>query len=152
AEPMMAAGAALSLVGYYKQFFGNLAAARGWLSKGARVIEDEVPMMQGELLGATAYVTEDPVASESLARRALEIGRANGTANLELVAMTAVGNALVQQGRISEGMALLDEAMVGAIAGEGDPLTVAQASCMTMVVCGSCFDIERASQWVQALE
>jgi len=152
AEPMMAAGAALSLVGYYKQFFGNLAAARGWLAKAARIIEDEVPMMQGELLGATAYVTEDPVASESLARRALEIGRADGNANLELLAMTAVGNALVQQGRISEGMALLDEAMVGAIAGEGDPLTVAQASCMTMVVCGSCFDIERASQWVQALE
>jgi hypothetical protein len=25
-------------------------------------------------------------------------------------------------------------------------------SCMTMVVCGSCFDLERATQWVQSLE
>jgi DNA-binding CsgD family transcriptional regulator len=31
-------------------------------------------------------------------------------------------------------------------------MTVAQMSCMTMVVCGSCFDIERATQWVQSLE
>jgi DNA-binding CsgD family transcriptional regulator len=151
-EPMMAAAAALSLVGYYKQFYGNMAAARGWLAKGKRIIEDEVPQMRGELLGATAYVAEDPVESESLARLALEIGRADGNADLELLAMTAVGNALVQQGRTEEGMALLDEVMVGAIAGEGEPLTVAQASCMTMVACGSCFDMERAAQWVQALE
>ena len=39
------------------------------------------------------------------------------------------------------------------IGGEGgDPLTVAQMSCMTMVVCGSCFDLERATQWVQSLQ
>ena len=152
AEPMMAAGAALSLVGYYKQFYGNSAAARGWLAKAARIIENEVPELQGELLGATAYVTEDPIESEALARRALEHGRSSGNADLELLAMTAVGNALVQQGRTEEGMSLLDEVMVGAIAGEGVPLTVAQASCMTMVACGSCFDLERATQWLQGLE
>jgi hypothetical protein len=69
------------------------------------------------------------------------------------MAMHAVGQALVQQGRAGEGMSLLDEAMAGVIGGEGgDPLTVAQMSCMTMVVCGSCFDLERATQWVQSLE
>jgi DNA-binding CsgD family transcriptional regulator len=31
-------------------------------------------------------------------------------------------------------------------------MTVAQMSCMTMVVCGSCFDLERATQWVQSLQ
>ena len=66
------------------------------------------PELRGELLGATAYVTEDPVESE---------------------------------------------AMAGVIGGEyGDPLTAAQMSCMTMVVCGSCFDLERATQWVQSLQ
>ena len=50
-------------------------------------------------------------------------------------------------------MSLLDEAMAAVIGGEGgDPLTVAQMSCMTMVVCGSCFDLERATQWVQSLQ
>jgi DNA-binding CsgD family transcriptional regulator len=67
--------------------------------------------------------------------------------------MTAVGGALVQQGRIAEGMALLDEAMAAALGGEcGDQLTVAHASCMTMLVCSSHFDIERATQWLQATE
>jgi DNA-binding CsgD family transcriptional regulator len=152
-DAMLAAGAALSLVGYNKGYLGNTAAARGWLSRAARIIGDEVPELRGELLGATAYVTDDPVRSEALARQAAEIGRANGNVDLELMAMHAVGTALVQQGRIEEGMSLLDEAMAGVIGGEcGNPLTVAQVSCMTMVVCGSCFDLERATQWVQSLQ
>jgi DNA-binding CsgD family transcriptional regulator len=152
-DPVFAAGAALSLVGYNKGYLGNTAAARGWLSRAARIIETEAPELRGELLGATAYVTDDPVESEALARQAAEIGRANGNPDLELMAMHAVGQALVQQGRTEEGMSLLDEAMAGVIGGEGgDPMTVAQMSCMTMVVCGSCFDLERATQWVQSLE
>jgi DNA-binding CsgD family transcriptional regulator len=150
---MPAAGAALSLVGYNKGYLGNTAAARGWLARAARIIENEVPELRGELLGAIAYVTDDPVESEALARQAADIGRANGNSVLELMAMHAVGQALVQQGRTGEGMSLLDEAMAGVIGGEGgDPLAVAQMSCMTMVVCGSCLDIERATQWVQSLE
>ena len=83
-----------------------------------------------------------------MARQAVEIGRANGNSNLELMALHAVGQALVQQGRTEEGMSLLDEAMAAVIGGEGgDPMTVAQMGCMTMVVCGSCFDLERATQW-----
>jgi hypothetical protein len=81
------------------------------------------------------------------------MGRVSGDSGLELMAMHAVGQALVQQGRTEEGMTLLDEAMAGVVSGEGsDPLLVAQLSCMTMVVCGSCLDIERATQWVQSLE
>jgi hypothetical protein len=71
---MFAAGAALSLVGYNKGYLGNTAAARGWLSRAARIIESDVPELRGELLGATAYVTNDPVESEVLARQAVEIG------------------------------------------------------------------------------
>ena len=152
-DPLFAAGAALSLVGYNKGYLGNTAAARGWLLRAARIINSEVPQLRGELLGATAYVTDDPVQSEALARQAAEIGRASGNSDLELMAMHAVGQALVQQGRTEEGMSLLDEAMAGVIGGEcGNPLTVAQMSCMTMVVCGSCFDLERATQWVQSLQ
>ena len=42
-DPMFAAGAALSLVGYNKGYLGNTAAARGWLSRAARIIENEAP-------------------------------------------------------------------------------------------------------------
>jgi len=51
-DAMLAAGAALSLVGYNKGYLGNTAAARGWLSRAARIIENEVPELRKELLGA----------------------------------------------------------------------------------------------------
>ncbi len=83
-DAMFAAGAALSLVGYNKGYLGNTAAARGWLSRAARIIDSDVPELRGELLGATAYVTDGPVLSEALARQAAEIGRASGNSDLEL--------------------------------------------------------------------
>src|SRR6266699_918105 len=137
-DPVFAAGAALSVVGYNKGYLGNTAAARGWLSRAARIIETEAPELRGELLGATAYVTDDPVESEALARQAVDIGRANGNSGLELMAMHAVGQALVQQGKTEEGMSLLDEAMAGVVGGEGhDPLTVAQMSCIRWSYAGA---------------
>jgi hypothetical protein len=77
-DPALAAGAALSLVGYNKGYLGNSAAARGWLARATRIIENEVPELRGQLLGATAYVTDDPVQSEALARQAAEMGRVSG--------------------------------------------------------------------------
>src|SRR5438552_15003854 len=112
-NPMFAAGAALSLVGYNKGYLGNTAAARGWLSRAARIIDNEVPELRGELLGATAYVTDDPVRSEALARQAAEIGRASGNSDLELMAMHAVGQALVRQRRTEDGMTRMAEARDG---------------------------------------
>jgi hypothetical protein len=87
---MFAAGAALSLVGYNKGYLGNTAAARGWLARAARIIESEVPQLRGELLGATAYVTDDPVQSEALARQAAEIGRADGKSRPSAMAVAVM--------------------------------------------------------------
>ena len=152
-DPVVAAAAAMSLVGYQRQFMGNMAAARGWLARAARIVNTEVPQLRGELLGATSFVTEDPVVCERLAREAVAIGRADRNSDLELLAMIALGGALVQQGRLEEGVALIDEAMAAAIGGESsDPLIVAHASCMTMLVCAHYFDIERATQWVRAMD
>ena len=88
-DPVLAAGAALALVGYNKGYLGNTAAARGWLSRAARIIDAEAPVLRGELLGATAYLTDDPVESEALARQAAEIGRAAGKHGVEMMALHA---------------------------------------------------------------
>ena len=102
---------------------------------------------------ARSFLTDDPAEAERLAREVVDIGRAEGNTDLELLGMTAVGAAMVQQGRMADGLAMLDEVMAAAIGGECDsPLTAAHASCMTMLVCASYFDIERATQWVQAMD
>ncbi len=49
-------------------------------------------------------------------------------------------------------MALLDEAMTIALGGEGsDPLACGDACCTTLVVCDGLADVQRASEWCEAV-
>src|SRR5689334_23209153 len=73
-DPMFAAGAALALVGYNKGYLGNTAAARGWLSRAARIIENEAPELRGELLGVLGGVEGRAEAAVAVASVRLQQG------------------------------------------------------------------------------
>jgi DNA-binding CsgD family transcriptional regulator len=53
-------------------------------------------------------------------------------------------------GRVEEGAPLLDEAMAGALGGEGGRETVVHASCVTIVCCSRAAELKRAAQWIRA--
>ena len=60
---------------------------------------------------------------------------------------------MIGQGRIDEGVPLIDEAMAGAIADEGQMLdTVVYTSCQMIHSCNRCADFERVVQWVRAAD
>jgi hypothetical protein len=71
----------------------------------------------------------DPGQHEALARQAHQLGRTSGDRHLELCALTQIGVALIDQGRITEGVTFHDEAMAGALAGEGELDTVVFTAC-----------------------
>ena len=86
------------------------------------------------------------------ARRSRSRGRPRDS-DLELCTKSELGAALVAIGRVEEGTALLDEAMAGALAGEGDDLdTVVLISCRTVASCDRGGDVRRATQWVRAAD
>ena len=91
------------------------------------------------------------MAAEQLARDACEAARAAGDSDLELCALSQIGIALVDQGRVAEGAALLDEAMAASLGGEGDQLqTVVYTSCNMIMACSRATQLERATQWIRA--
>jgi DNA-binding NarL/FixJ family response regulator len=64
-----------------------------------------------------------------------------------------MGSALVAQGKVGEGLALLDEAMAGSLGGEGGSLdTVVFASCNMIGSCTKSAEFERAAQWIRAAD
>ena len=75
-----------------------------------------------------------------------------GDRDLELCALSEIGYALVEQGRVAEGVPLIDEAMAGALAGEGRLDTVVFTSCQMIHACNRCADFERVVQWVRAAD
>jgi class 3 adenylate cyclase len=84
------------------------------------------------------------------AQRAMELGRKFGDRNLIALGLHDEGNALVQQGRLDEGFALLDEATVAAVGGELDPYPTAIIYCGVIASCRDIGDYVRAGDWTDA--
>lgn len=156
-DPPSAALAAISLCLTYRASLGNYAASRGWVARLARLVEQHhlVPL-QGWLSLCRAVAANDanePTPAEAHAREALEVARRTGDTDLELCALSELGTALVQSGRVGDGAALLDEAMAGALGGEAQRLeTVVFTGCRSIIACSRAFEVERATQWIRAAE
>jgi ATP/maltotriose-dependent transcriptional regulator MalT len=132
---------------------GNEAAARGWLARAERVMGDTEPNMQGWLWLMRGFLSPDPDRAREDLARALEWARGAGDIDLELVALGDLGLALVVAGKPDEGMALLDEAMAGTLAGEYRRLdTVVYTSCNMLAACSHTGDLDRASQWCRVAD
>jgi DNA-binding CsgD family transcriptional regulator len=152
-----AAFTAISLCMTYRASLGNYAVSRGWVGRLARLVEQhELSSLQGWLALCRAVAANDsnqPTAAEPYAHEALAAARRAGDGDLELCALSELGAALVQAGKVSEGAALLDEAMAGALGGEAERLeTVVFTGCRSIISCSRAAEVERATQWIRAAE
>ncbi|QSB14461.1 helix-turn-helix transcriptional regulator [Natronosporangium hydrolyticum] len=132
---------------------GNAAAAAGWAARADRIVAAAgLAPLAGWVRLLEAYDAVDPKEAEALARQACEAARAHRDLDLELCALSQLGTALVGQGRVKEGLRHLDEAMAGALAGEGTPGTVVYTSCNTIMSGNACAAYARVVQWVRAAD
>ena len=135
----------------YKANFANFSAANGWLGRAERLLERfAAGPLHGWVWVARGYRMTDLDAAAGFTERAVEVARASGDVDLELVALSQLGLVQVGKGEIAAGFALIDEAMAAALAGEGSTLdTVVYACCDMLNACELASDIERAAQWCQ---
>ncbi len=135
-------------------YLANDTATAGWLARAERLIEAHgLGDLRGELLVMRSSCSEDSTAAERYALEALELARATEDPDLELWSLSSMGAALVGQGRVKEGLSLLDEAFAGSLAGEGRRLeTVVFTSCELMNSCARCAAFERAVECIQVAE
>ncbi len=153
-DHLRAAEAALRNVLHARFYLGNETAASGWVARARRVIEEhDLDALRGELLVIQSCCAGDPSAGERDARRALEWARRAGDPDLELCSLSSAGAALVRQGRVGDGLELLNEAWTGALSGEGRRLeTTVFTGCDYMTSCAHCAAFERAVECLRAAE
>jgi DNA-binding CsgD family transcriptional regulator len=150
-----AVNAAVYLCLGHNMTFANTSAARGWLERGTRIVEERgLPHLRGWMLLCRAVTEQDGgdlIAAEKWAREALLGASEFDDLDLEVCARSELGSALVAQGRLAEGAAHLDDAMAGALAGDVQVLdSVVLAACRTIVSCSLAGDVRRAAQWIRA--
>ncbi len=135
---------------------GELAQGGGWLARARRLLEHEPPDCPEQgylLLPATMEQLQagDHAAAQATAARAAGIGRQAGEADLVAMAQFLQGAAAVTGGEVAHGLALLDEAMVAAVAGELTPPVTGTIYCGVIEVCQEVVELRRAREWTEAL-
>jgi ATP/maltotriose-dependent transcriptional regulator MalT len=84
--------------------------------------------------------------------RATAVGERFGDKDLKTLGLQGQGRTLIRQGEITQGVGLLDEAMVAVTAGEVSPLNAGGVYCSVLEACGEIFDLKRAQEWTSELE
>ena len=85
--------------------------------------------------------------SLKLAQEVMRIAEALNEPDLHALSLQDQGKALVQMGHTAEGLALLDEAMAAAVAGELSPIVTGKTFCNMLSTCEKVADYDRAGQW-----
>ena len=135
---------------------GEIGRATGWFGRAQRLVEREERdcVEQGYLLVPVMLqyeATGDWGAAYATAADAAEIGERFGEADLLALAVHEQGHALVKQGRVEEGLGLLDEAMVAVTAGELSPIVTGLIYCSVIEGCQEVYALSRAQEWTAAL-
>jgi tetratricopeptide (TPR) repeat protein len=133
---------------------GEEAMGSGWISRAQRLLEGEADCAEHGYLQSLAIDEAlgagDFDATIEAARAVGAIGDRHGDETLSSYALVGEGVALIKQGRVQEGLAKLDEAMLPVVAGRVRPTWAGNIYCQLMSVCHELADLRRAQQWTNA--
>jgi hypothetical protein len=136
-------------------FNAKFAHAGAWIARAARLTEGRGGCAErGYLMlpDAERQLRDgDFPAAYATAAQAMALGSRCGDRDLITVAAHLQGRALVSQGRIDDGLARLDEAMLDISAGGTSPRITAWIYCKTIQTCQQVYDVRRAREWTAAL-
>ena len=136
---------------------GEHGRAGGWMSRTQRLVDQ----LGGEcaeagylLLPASMRCagSGDYASAYETVSRALELGERYGDGDLIAFARALQGRNLVRMGRLSEGLPLIDEAMLAATSGAISPIMTGLIYCSSIAGCMQAFALDRAREWTLVLE
>ncbi len=154
-EPLRAVRCAF-WIGMHLALRGAMGRSTGWLGRAQRLVEAHGAecVEQGFLLMPLAFRHEAAGEREegaAIAARAAAIAERFGERDLFALAVHVQGHMLVDAGRIEEGLALLDEAMLAVTGGEVSPIPSGIVYCGVIIGCKDAYEPRRAQEWTAAL-
>jgi ATP/maltotriose-dependent transcriptional regulator MalT len=133
---------------------GDTSVASGWLRRAERLLVAEPECVEHGFLALThagaARDRGELDQAAALAEGALELGERAKASDLSALAMETLGRIRIAQGKLGEGVGLLDEAMCSVVAGELSPLFTGWVFCNVLSACIEMADLKRAGEWSTA--
>jgi DNA-binding CsgD family transcriptional regulator len=143
-------------LGFVLLMNGETAVGGGWVGRAQRLLDDVdgdvvergyvfIDVMFGRLFAG------DFAAALDLSEQVADYGRRFADPDLIAMGLNSHGRMLLHTGRVPEGLALLDEAMVGVAAGEVSTIFAGTVYCSMIEACQEIADFDRAARWTSAL-
>jgi DNA-binding CsgD family transcriptional regulator len=135
---------------------GEMGPGSGWFSRAQRMVErqEEESGERGFLLIPRVFQHEaagDFAAAAALAGESAAIAEQFGDAEGFALATYTQGHMWIKAGRVADGLALLDEAMVALASRELSPIATGIVYCGVILACQEVFEVRRAQEWTAAL-
>jgi DNA-binding CsgD family transcriptional regulator len=143
-------------IGFRLMFRGEAARSSGWMARAHRLLEREPgECAERGYLMLTAVEEKlrdgDWEAAYVAAQDIVDIGERLADADLVAIARHLQGRARLQEGRLQDGLALLDETMVAVTGGELSPIVTGILYCSVIDCCEQVQALGRAREWTSAL-
>lgn len=135
---------------------GQFALGSGWMSRGRRLLEGQPRghthglLMYAEGCGALEEERLDEV--DETAAGLQRLGRNIGDDTFVALGLLLLGLAEIRRGKLREGFAVLDEAMLPVVADRVAREFAGNIYCTIMAVCYDLMDLDRAREWTRATE
>jgi class 3 adenylate cyclase len=149
-----AARVATELAGHHTDLL-EPSVASAWIQTASRLLKDqpegvEHAWLKFTLSLAARQVEGDLEKAGQFALEAGELAAKYGDKDLFALALSFRGTGLVFMDEIDRGMAMVEEATVGAVSGELGPQATGWIYCMMITVSSHLADWQRAGQWTEA--
>jgi class 3 adenylate cyclase len=135
----------------------SFPSAGGWLARAEELAAEEP---DAPVHGYLAYIrgmlavqmSGDYEAAIEALDAALEIAARVGDRDLYATSLHDKGRSLCWLGRFAEGLALMDQAMVTAVAGDLNPAAAGYVYCSMIDICSSLGEYRRSAEWTDATQ
>jgi tetratricopeptide (TPR) repeat protein len=136
---------------------GEIGPATGWLGRAQRLLDKEPDDrgQRGYLLIPRMFQQDaeaDFAAAAETAEQIRQIGESAGDGDLFVLGLCSQGEMRLKDGRVREGLALLDEAMVAVTSSDLSPFVPGIVYCAVILACQAVYEAGRAREWTLALD
>lgn len=143
-------------LGFRNYSLGETGRAMAWMQRSQRLVDElgGESVVRGYLLLPAVHKCRAEGKLDSAAEtaaRAVAIGEKFHDRDLVGLARNLQGTVFIHMGRVAEGVALLDEAMLAASGGELSPLVTGLVYCSVISACCQIYAMDRAREWTDAL-
>ncbi len=150
-----AAEAAIWL-GTQKLAQGEVAEGGGWVARATRLVgEDDTDSRAAAFLNVAgafeAAGSGDFERAAGLSEKCVRAARRLGSPEYTALSLHQQGQFLLAAGHIDEGLACMDEAMLGVASGDCSALVEGIIYCGVIEGCWSIYELTRAQQWTAAM-